>query len=353
LDDRFARELSARTGAAVAFYVGGSRTAAGAPEGFQKSNLDQIVGDLAGLKEDADYLEKGRSGIRSLGQDLSVQYTRLPGEAYELGAGYAVARASARIDSPFSFFDASDDVDKASADKLLTAGVAAAAILLGLLFSFFEHTTPLRIFRREAEKLSKGESDEMQPSKFRGVYRKIAGDLNDGIDKVAASTGGQSRRATNLEDVLGDLPAQPQMAAFSVPGGELPAQPSPLSSPQPAAATPAPLPQAPVASPAPLPKPPGSAGTPAAPVAAPAPAPASAEPTADQIEAEWHGVFEQFVATKQQCGENTEGLTYEKFRKTLVKNRDALVSRHGVSQVKFAVHVKAGKAALKASPVKA
>lgn len=348
LDDRFARELSQRTGAAVAFYVGGSRTAAGAPEGFQKSNLDQIVGDLAGLSDDADYLEKGRSGIRSLGQALSVQYTRLPGEAYALGAGYAVARETARIESPFAFFAASDDVDKESADKLLTAGVAAAAIFLGLLFSFVEHTVPLKIFRREADKLSKGEADELQPSKFRGIYRKIAGDLNEGIDKVAASTGGQSRRATNLEDVLGDLPAQPQMAAFSVPGGDMPAT-SPLSSPQPPVATPAPLPQAPVASPAPLPKPPGSVDAPAAePVAAP-----TGEPTPEQIEAEWRGVYEQFLATKQQCSENTEGLTYEKFRKTLVKNRDALVARHGVSQVKFAVHVKAGKAALKASPVKA
>ncbi len=60
-----------------------------------------------------------------------------------------------------------------------------------------------------------------------------------------------------------------------------------------------------------------------------------------------------FVSIKQQCGEPTDGLTYDKFRKTLIKNRDALVARHGVSEVKFAVHVKDGKAALKASPVKA
>src|SRR5690606_2527275 len=51
LDDRFARELSSRTGAAVAFYVNGSRTAAGAPEGFPKANLDQIVSDLESLTQ--------------------------------------------------------------------------------------------------------------------------------------------------------------------------------------------------------------------------------------------------------------------------------------------------------------
>src|SRR4029077_6004571 len=34
IDARFARELSDRTGAAVAFYSNGSRIASGAPEGF-------------------------------------------------------------------------------------------------------------------------------------------------------------------------------------------------------------------------------------------------------------------------------------------------------------------------------
>lgn len=359
LDDRFARELSLRTGAAVAFYVNGSRTAAGAPEDFNKANLDQIVSDLGGLQEDPDYAEKGRSQIRELGGALSVQYTKLPGEAYALGAGYAVARESSRITSPFAFFDAADDVDKEAADKVLAGGIVAVAILVGLILTILEHSLPLKVFRGEASKLAKGESDQLQPSKFRGIYRKIAAELNDGIDKVAAASGGQSRRATNLEDVLGDLPAQPQMAAFSVPGGDVSPNSSPLAAPggAMAAGTPRPpgsggFPSPPSATgPGPLPTPPSSQGTPA-----PAPVPAQPAPVATPAadpEAEWKGVFESFVATKQQCGEPTEGLTYEKFRKTLIKNRDALVARHGVSQVKFAVHVKAGKAALKASPVRA
>jgi hypothetical protein len=72
----------------------------------------------------------------------------------------------------------------------------------------------------------------------------------------------------------------------------------------------------------------------------------------DPEEAEWRQVFEQFVQTKQECGENTEGFTYEKFRQTLTKNRDALINRHGAKTVKFSVYVKEGKAALKASPIK-
>lgn len=69
--------------------------------------------------------------------------------------------------------------------------------------------------------------------------------------------------------------------------------------------------------------------------------------------AEWRGVYQEFVELKKQCGENIEGFTYEKFEQTLKKNRDALVQRHGAQKVKFSVYVKDGKAALKASPIKA
>ena len=69
-------------------------------------------------------------------------------------------------------------------------------------------------------------------------------------------------------------------------------------------------------------------------------------------ETEWRGVFDDFVALKQQCGENLDGFTFEKFQTTLRKNRDALVQRHGAKRVKFSVYVKEGRAALKANPIK-
>lgn len=69
-------------------------------------------------------------------------------------------------------------------------------------------------------------------------------------------------------------------------------------------------------------------------------------------ELEWPTVFEEFVKTKKQCGEPTEGLTLEKFKQTLRKNRDALVQRHNCKRVKFTVYVKDGRASLKATPIK-
>jgi hypothetical protein len=74
--------------------------------------------------------------------------------------------------------------------------------------------------------------------------------------------------------------------------------------------------------------------------------------TGDPDAAEWRGVYDDFVALKQQCGENVDGFTYERFEVTLRKNRDTLVQRHGAKRVKFSVYVKEGRAALKANPIK-
>jgi hypothetical protein len=355
IDDRFARELSQRTGAAVAFYANGERVAAAAPEGMDKSQLDQIMRDLPGLGSDPEYNEKGRSQIRTIGKFLTAQYARMPGEAWELGAGYAVARLPHRVDGPFGFFKA-DDKDKAEGKLWLAALVVLLGAGLGILFSVAEHTYPLSIFRREAQRLGKGEADQLQPSRFRGVYRQIASDLNDGIDKVAAK-GGVPRRAADLKQVLGDIPDQPQMSAFSFPGETTT---GPGIAP-PSAPGPGPLPTPPARKP-PLPSAPSNprrqpvvaelqstlqseASGPHAPPRSPSGAPPSAD-------GEWRRVYEEFVATKQQCGENVAGFTFEKFEQTLRKNQEALVKRHGAKRVKFSVYVKDGKAALKASPIK-
>ena len=68
--------------------------------------------------------------------------------------------------------------------------------------------------------------------------------------------------------------------------------------------------------------------------------------------AEWLSVYDDFIRVKKQCGEPTDGLTFEKFAQTLKKNRDALIERHRCKRVKFTVYTKDGRASLKATPVK-
>lgn len=353
VDDRFARELSSRTGAAIAFYANGQRAAAAAPEGFDTAQLDQIISDLGDLENDPAYKEKGRSNVREIGGLLSVQYTRLPGEAWQLGAGYAVGRLPTAVSGPLGFFTNADDKDKERANLPLAIGIAVLAGLLGILFTVFEHTRPILVFKAEVGKLARGEIDALAPSKFRGGFRKIASDLNDGVDKILAKGGGPRRGPADLKEVLGDLPDQPMMSAFSLPG-----EPSPESSsvsdltPGPARGVPsAPgraLPQPP--SGPRLPTPPARPGS-GAQLAAGAP-PSGEWGAGAPDEAEWRGVYQDFVALKQQCGENVDGFTYEKFEQTLRRSRDQLISRHGATRVKFSVYVKEGKAALKANPIK-
>lgn len=406
VDDTFARAVSKRTGAAVGFYADGARVASGAPEGFDQSNLDEITSDLKAASADKDYQEKGRSAVRVLSQHLGVVYARLPGEAWELGAGYAVGHLAVSVGSPFDFLTQADNTDKEKVPTKVIVALVVALLLVGIGLTVVEHNRPLAIFGGEILRLAKGEIDVLSPSRFRGAYKKIAADLNDGIEKVAAK-GGAPRRAADLEQVLGPIPAQPQMSAFSVPGGPGAA---PVESPTGSGARPIPRPPIseraaprlrsgqsgvmPAASAsdeglgrgaAPPFRPPvldeptdvpvtssSVAAKPPPPPRRPPPVPGSAPSSAlsdatmplepalnaardpeglDEL-TEWQRVYEEFIALKRQCGEDTQALTFEKFKGTLQRNKDALVARHNCSRVKFTVYVKEGKAALKASPVK-
>jgi hypothetical protein len=66
----------------------------------------------------------------------------------------------------------------------------------------------------------------------------------------------------------------------------------------------------------------------------------------------WQQVFQDFLRTRQQCGEASDGLTFDKFRVKLQKNKEQLVAKYSCKTVRFQVYVKDGKAALKATPVR-
>jgi hypothetical protein len=364
VDDQFARDIAARTGAAVAFYLDGERVASGSPDSFDRSQLDGIVNDLKLVGQDTDYVEKGRSAVRQLGPNVAVVYTKLNGEAWSRGAGYVVGRVASSIASPFAFFTRADDRDKASVNLIVVIGVAAFAILLGILFTLLEHSRPLRKFVVAVEQLGAGKIDHLQASQVSGVYRKVVTLINDAIDATVAKGGG-ARRVADLQQVLGDVPDQPAMSAFAF---GAPAAPTPVNTAPMNALPVPPVPPSPVSESSAqaagvaksLPKPPPAPGGRPLPPQRPAAAEPRPEPdlgapppvVAAAANPEWRRIFEDFLATKQQCGESTASLTYEKFEVTLRKNQQAIVDRHGVTQVKFSVYVKDGKAALKASPIR-
>jgi len=170
-------------------------------------------------------------------------------------------------------------------------------------------------------------------------------------------------------------PGPPPPNAFNAPPNAFSA-PTPLAQPpvQAPAARPAPPPPAPAAGaklsqtgarpvpPGPPPPPPApqrpydesedEEATMVAAIPAEVLAAATGEHKASEDVAEWLSVYEDFIRTKKQCGEATDGLTFDKFQHTLKKNRDALMQRHGCRRVRFSVYVKEGRASLKATPVK-
>ncbi len=445
VDNSFAKEIGKRTRTNIAFFALGQRVASAAStEGFAESSLEALGSDLKAVGEDKNFKENGRTDVRPLGDDKGgVLFVRLPGDAWELGGGFAVARPKVAISSPTGFLSGADDTDKKNVKLWLVGVIVAAAALFGFLFSYLEHSMPLREMKIQAEKLKNGQIDTFNLPRFRGGYRPIASDINAGIQRVVEKGGGTARKPADLESILGPVPAQPNMSAFSfplpdasAPPQQVPSAPGSYAGPAPSApgatgpnarfpgappppgsrpGLPPPVNAAPSApgfaqpdrtmampgAPPPIggyPAPPPAAGSHSATVAAspgaaaklggaptaPAPFPTSgppnannkklpkeedeqtmvASPSADLINAasganpaldpaaEWQQVYEEFIRTKRDCGEPTDGLTFEKFQQTLKKNRDALMQRHGCKRVKFSVYVKEGRASLKATPVR-
>ena len=431
VDPGFAKDLAKRTRTNVAFFALGTRVASAAgTENFDESSLEALGSDLLkSVAEDKTFKESGRTDVRDLGASTAgaskggVAFVRMTGEAAELGAGFAVARPTVSITSPVGFISGADDTDKANVKLwiLLATGFGAAAF--GLLFTWLEHSAPLKRLVTEAEKLKRGETDVLQLPRLGGSYRVAGADINAGIQRVVEKGGGTARKPADLESILGPVPAQPNMSAFSFPLNNDPSQAAqipqvpPIGAPTPPPASfgapnppPPPNQRFPGAPPPPpsrpqLGAPPGPPGPPpayssertmamqnapppapynpppAAPIATPqppfVPPPKKvgakedqeeqtmvAQPSADLISAatgqnpaldippEWQKVYEDFLRTKRECGEPTDGLTFEKFQQTLKKNRDALMQRHGCKRVKFSVYVKEGRASLKATPVR-
>ncbi|MBI4950880.1 MAG: hypothetical protein HY908_02525, partial [Myxococcales bacterium] len=245
VNDAYVEAIAARVGTAVAFFAGGN-VAKGVPPDSSavRSDLEVTTEDLKKLVDNKDYNEKGRTAADALRllpkHTVGAVFSRLPGESWDSGAGYAVIYRQLRAASPLDYQGVAEEADKKSVPWLYIALIAAGSSVLGIFFSLLEHTRPLARFRRAVHELGKGKSDVLKPGSFRGTYKKIASDVNDALDKVAAKSGIE-RGPADLESVLGPLPAQPQMSAFAVPKGDelpvkersLPKAPKPAPTPPP------------------------------------------------------------------------------------------------------------------------
>ena len=147
---------------------------------------------------------------------MRVQYTRLSGEAYQLGAGYAVAKMGAGVKDLGAFLKQFDDLDIQRGNAPLAAAVAALLLVLGIFLLYTEHSKPLKLLKIEADRLVQGESQQLQVSRFSGQYRKIAIELNEGMERLFSHGGDPRNAVVDLDEVLGESSSDEPLAAFNV-----------------------------------------------------------------------------------------------------------------------------------------
>ncbi len=386
VDDNFARNIVERTEAPVVFYVASPdgdavKVVARAVPDKADVSFDGFTIDQKMLTADKTYMENGASSLKQIGP-MTMAFSRLIGMSWESGAGYAVARKVTAIADPSALLAGADETDKKAIPVLLVVGIALMAILIGIGATVVEHSMPLNKLVREGRRFAKGEQDSLPLGRLAGPYRRIGQDVNEGVERVIAKGGGASRKAADLEQIIGPVPNAPQMSAFSFgmapepspaapsskpssPGGDLfpnlaPAAPTPSSKP----AVPPPKPAMPAPSVAAVSQPVAAINDeeeeddatmvqkiPDELMAAAKSGESRAIESADEM-MQWRQTFDEFVAMRQKCGEPTTGLSFEKFQVQLRKNKEQLVKQYNCKRVKFTVYEKEGKAALKATPIK-
>ena len=229
-------------------------------------------------------------------------------------------------------------------------GALAVALVLAFLFGLLVRSAEPAPMVPEpllaaAARIEGGDFSARAPE-LAGKLGTIAAALNRAAESAAAQAfAPRTAAAAPVEDSFARAASGPEAtpSAFELPTRAAPtAQPKPASVPRPETSAPresaAP---APIAAPAELLQS-------AARASPPTPAPMREEDEGSH----WQQVFQEFLRTRAECGEQAEGLTFERFRQKLASNKAALVAKYSCRTVRFQVYVKEGKAALKATPVR-
>ena len=258
----------------------------------------------------------------------------------------------------------SDDLKWGHFPWIPLAGGVFLAVIIGLILIRNEGEKPLRRMRADLKLLARGEIFKIQDLQYGGHFGGLARDINAAIEHYTHAPSAPSAMAgKDLNAILGDS-AGGKAFDLPSPGSASRRRRRPRSHRRrrPAASR---RRRRPGSRRLP-PSRPAAAGVRAAAVLGGVDsaldaeiAPAGQDATrvvasADDVDEETHfkNIFDDFVATKRECGESLVGLTLDKFKDKLRGNKDALMSKHQCRTVRFAVYVKDGRAALKATPIR-
>lgn len=360
-DDDFVRKLSEKLGGAtLAFFYGTTVLASHSPTDVRGApQTAEIASILPTVLKDAKFLAGERTETVTLQSGGHAVFAPIVGSAAQAGVGYAIARPRILLASPNEVFkEASKDDVRALPYPMLGAGALLLAVL-GMFFLWVERDRHVTSLAKRTAEIAAGERDRLVIGDWRGAFRALANQINEAVDKeveraVKAGAAARKKKA-GIDEILGPEgtaggaspffgfamgdgaapPSSPGLAPASAPArGPSPVAPPPPSAPQSSPRIRPPTPPAP---------PPVPGSTPAA---------QSGNGADFDEDAHWHEIYEQYVATRQECGEAVEAMTFEKFEVTLRKTRDQILAKPDVAAVRFSVYVKEGKAALRAQPVK-
>ena len=191
VDNGFAKEMGKLTRTNLAFYAGGQRVAMGSwsDDKDELDTLDRVVPELAKAVEDPAYKKSGRTDVHPFVDDrTSAIFVRMPGDTWETNAGFAVTRNRVMIDGPLGFIKGADDKDKANVKIWLVAVVVVAAFAFGMLFSFLEHSMPLKEMKAQLAELQTQEEkawetrDYENAAQYKAERVRIEGEYTEQAD---------------------------------------------------------------------------------------------------------------------------------------------------------------------------
>lgn len=362
---QLAQRLGSRlSGATLGFFFRGEILATHSPDAsVGRADMEANLGAALELEE---LSENGHTSPVEMGEGRRAVYAYATGSASHAGAGYVLARPISLLGSPMALFSSIPDRVMAAMNWPLVAGLPLLLGLLGVLLMFLERDRPFGRFREAVAALGEGKTQHLEEAALPGRFRKMAHDVNEGLSRAGAGGAASPKATADLDQILGEAPASSSTPYFGFAPESAPPEAPSFGSDDLESIDPGPndrptgRPPGPVA-----PAVPGAAGPPPPPTSAfedddesgatmvaAVPSELLAASSASPLDRHYRAVYDEFVALKKKCGEPTSGLTFEKLLTTLRKNAETIKAKHGVDEVRFTVYEKAGKAALKATPVK-
>jgi hypothetical protein len=161
-----------------------------------------------------------------------VQISRLPGEAGDLGAFYAVYDKRTEASGFMGALDAirKDDLSFGNFPWLLVGGVFLLLVIGGIGLTVLETDRPIRRLGNDAVKLAKGEAERLDEMQHRGRLGSIARSVNIAIDKILREAKSAKK---DLDNLLGPLPGDSGAVSALPSAGPLGTAPAPFAPPPP------------------------------------------------------------------------------------------------------------------------